>query len=133
MILVCWVLGDSIAQGVGWDLPNCGMRAQKGISSSEFNYKWLITYSGDKAIISLGSNDWSAITTETELIKLREHVTCRTVIWIIPAIKPAIRDAVFRIAQKFHDRTIDLIGIPREHDHVHPTGTGYQIIANLIR
>ena len=130
-MIECLILGDSIGVGIGMYKHGCEVHAKVGINSTAWNHRWLVNHiSSDLVIISLGSNDWSATVTGHELELLRRHITARRVIWIIPAIKPAIRSAVESIAHTNGDGTIDLLSVPRGPDHVHPTGTGYAWIAN---
>lgn len=134
----CIILGDSIAVGTGWAMPQCTTRAQKGISSINFNRKWLKTYSDRKVIISLGTNDKSlssddAEQTKIELIKLRRNIISNDVTWLIPAIKPLTRNAVYNVAYMFGDKTIDLLNISLSRDGIHPTIKGYHSLANMLR
>ena len=130
-MLECLILGDSIAVGTGWAKPHCEVHAKVGINSSNWNRTWLTNLSANKVIISLGANDWSPITTSHELTRLREHITAKRVIWLIPPNNPSIRNVVMSIAKANGDGTIDLLSIPRGPDHIHPTGAGYHMIANM--
>ena len=130
----CIVDGDSIGVGIGMYKHNCEVHAVTGINSLAWNRRFLVqNISADQVIISLGSNDWDAIITRRELVRLRYHITAGKVTWIIPAIKPAIRAVVESIAHINGDGMIDLLSVPLSPDHVHPTGTGYAMIAKELR
>jgi len=130
-MLECLVLGDSIAVGTSWYKPHCEVHAKVGINSRDWNRRWLThTMSANKVIISLGSNDWNPNITREEIEKLRGSIKANRVIWLIPAIKPTIRQVVKDVAAKHGDGMIDLVNIPRGPDHVHPTRVGYHMIAN---
>ena len=130
----CAILGDSIAVGISMYMHHCTVEARVGINSIAWNRSFLVqNISADHVIISLGSNDWSPTLTRRALFVMRSHITAGRVTWIIPAIKPDIRDVIERIALHNGDGMIDLLPLPRGPDHVHPTGTGYAMIAKELR
>jgi len=129
----CEIIGDSIAAGIAMYKHNCEVHAQVGINSATWNRRWLVNnIAADHVIISLGSNDWDTTETRRALFVLRSHITAARVTWLIPAIKPDIRDVIERIALHNGDGMIDLIAFPRGTDHVHPTGAGYALIASEL-
>lgn len=124
----CIILGDSIAHGIADVRQDCIAYAQVGISSREWNRRF-----GNRdltarvVVISLGSNDdWGSKTrSELEAIRHRAAGSCR-VLWILPAIKPAVRDIIFAIADAAGDDVLELLHV--SSDGVHPTGKGYTAI-----
>ena len=86
-------------------------------------------------IISLGANDHQGVKTEKELRKMREAVKGERVFWIDPGKdrKPVPHNAIVSIAAEYGDT---ILPRPKDHmsaDKVHPTGTGYKILANQTK
>ena len=132
-MLSCLVLGDSIAVGTAMYKPHCELHAKVGINSLAWTQHYLTNDLGaNKVIISLGSNDWNSGVTKHALETLRSNITSESkVIWLIPAIKPAIRTIVENIAHAHGDGMIDLLLVPRCSDHIHPTDAGYKLISHM--
>jgi hypothetical protein len=135
-MMLCLILGDSIAVGTHTLMPECLMNARSGISSREFNRTFLemptvrdLDY--HKVIISLGSNDTASGNTRDELERLRGTVQGKAVYWIMPAIdKPVVQDAVLAVAAAYGDHIVRIKNV--SPDGVHPTGQGYQKIVQSI-
>ncbi len=137
-MLECLIMGDSLAVGVGQVRKECVTYAKSGINSYDyFNRHVLHTNGSNKqaktVIISLGSNDTQKIRTAEELDSLRQLVKADQVYWILPAIKEDKRQAVWAVANKYHDRVIETRNHDLSADQVHPTGKGYKSIANQTR
>ena len=127
----CLVLGDSIAVGVSQARPECVAYAKVGINSRDWfnqNFKYS-PYIADTVIISLGSNDYKNIKTESELRTIRQLTISNRVYWILPAIKPDIRIAVNKIAKEFGDIVLERPIKDMSPDGIHPTGKGYKKLA----
>ena len=128
----CLIVGDSIAVGTAHARPECVSLSKGGINS----YNWNKQNAGNSVaartvIISLGSNDYRGIKTETELQHLRAVTKADRVFWILPAIKPHVQDIVRRVAAEHGDTVIPIIAL--QPDGVHPSAKGYQAIANSTR
>lgn len=126
----CMLIGDSIAVGTAFVMPQCQSIAQKGISSSRFVAELLKPVVSDTVIISLGSND-----RQVDLVSLktvRSAVTAKKVIWLIPYGHSDRRNAIIKLASEHGDGTIDIVPFTGA-DKVHPTQEGYKSIARDIQ
>ena len=137
-MLDCLIMGDSLAVGVGQIRKECVTYAKSGINSYDYvNRHVLHTNGADKqaktVIISLGSNDTKNIKTFEELDTLRQLVKADRVYWIVPAIKEDKRQAVWAVANKYHDPVIESRNHNLSPDGVHPTHKGYVSIANQTK
>ena len=137
-MLDCLIMGDSLAVGVGQIRKECVTYAKSGINSYDYvNRHVLHTNGADKqaktVIISLGSNDTKNIKTFEELDTLRQLVKADRVYWIVPAIKEDKRQAVWAVANKYHDHVIEARNHNLSPDGVHPTHKGYVSIANQTK
>ena len=137
-MLECLIMGDSLAVGVGQIRKECITYAKSGINSYDYvNRHVLHTNGADKqastVIISLGSNDTKNIKTFEELDTLRQLVKADRVYWIVPAIKEDKRQAVWAVANKYHDHVIEARNHNLSPDGVHPTHKGYVSIANQTK
>jgi hypothetical protein len=83
-----------------------------------------------KTIISLGSND-GYVESYEPMLALRELIQ-GDVIWILSANNEESRYAALVIAKQFGDGVVDTRSYPLSKDGVHPTGTGYKMIAESI-
>ena len=126
------ILGDSIAVGVAQQRTECVAYAKSGINSYNWNNKYNDKdFVANTVIISLGSNDTDKIQSFNELLALRQSVKSDRVYWIVPAIKPHIKEYLEIIAKHFNDT---LIKIPQvSKDGVHPTGQGYRELAERTK
>jgi len=137
-MLECLILGDSIAVGTSQARPECVSYSKGGWNSWQWNKDYLVKASTQLAktvIISLGANDHKGVKTEQELRKMREAINGDRVYWIDPGQdrKPIPHDAIVRIAKEYGDT---IIARPKNHmsaDGVHPTGTGYKMIAEQTK
>ena len=138
-MLECLILGDSIAVGTHQTRPECVSYAKGGITSQRFNRIYTQKFNSDTVIISLGSNDHSFIHTKDELIKLRQRIRAKKVYWILPAGNAKnsgvhimdIQLIVEEIAHRYQDWIIKIPNL--SEDGVHPTGKGYQRIAEITK
>jgi hypothetical protein len=130
----CYVMGDSIALGTARQLPQCWSDAKVGLNSQQALTRFVNNPFTDLTVISMGVNDKGTdIPTRDNLIVLRERVRSPIVIWILPT-DPGKKYTIEQVAYGFHDRTIDL-NEPDLYqwisplDHLHPTLTGYALVA----
>ena len=137
-MLECLIIGDSIAVGTSYYRKECVSYSKSGWNSWNWNKDYLAKASAQPAktiIISLGANDHKGIKTETELRKMREAIKGDRVFWISPGKerKPIPQDAIERIAKEYGDT---ILLRPEKHmsaDGVHPTGTGYKVLAEQVK
>ena len=137
-MLECLIIGDSIAVGTAMQRPDCVSYSRGGWNSWQWNKDYLAMASDKPTktlIISLGANDHRGVKTEAELRRMRSALKADRVFWISPGKerKPIPQEAIEKIAQEYGD-----IVLPRPEKHmssdgVHPTGTGYKVIANQTR
>jgi lysophospholipase L1-like esterase len=129
-MLDCLILGDSIAKGISDVRPECVAHVKSGINSRDWNDNYGAKVKSAKTtIISLGSNDYSQLNTEVELVALRSRIQEGRVFWILPAIKPQKQDLVREVARSFGDT---IVNIPElSPDRVHPTYRGYKQLGRL--
>ena len=137
-MLECLIIGDSIAVGTSYYRKECVSYSKGGWNSWQWNKDYLAKASAQPAktiIISLGANDHKGVKTEAELRKMRESIKGDRVFWISPGKerKPIPQDAIERIAKEYGDT---ILLRPEKHmsaDGVHPTGTGYKVLAEQAR
>ena len=130
----CMIIGDSIAVGVSMVRKECVSYSKGGWNSWQWNKDYLsqaTTKSYETIIISLGANDHKGVKTEFELRKMREAIKGKRVFWISPGKerKPIPQNAIEVIAKEYGDI---ILARPMAHmssDGVHPTMTGYKILA----
>ena len=134
----CMVIGDSIAVGVAMYRPECVSYSRGGWNSWQWNKDYLAhstTKPYETIIISLGANDHAGVQTEAQLRKMRSAIKGKRVFWIDPGKdrKPVPHNAIVNIATEYGDT---ILPRPKDHmsaDKVHPTGTGYKILANQTK
>lgn len=129
-MLECLILGDSIAVGVSYRLPECEVIAEIGINSFDY-YNVYVGQVGNanRYIISLGANDGYTNTAEV-IPKLRERLPKRAkVVWLVPANNREAIEAVLDLSARYGDNTLRLTDFPLAGDGVHLTGTGYNMLA----
>ena len=137
-MLECLIIGDSIAVGTSYYRKECVSYSKSGWNSWNWNKDYLAKAAAQPAktiIISLGANDHKGIKTEVELRKMREAIKGDRVFWISPGKerKPIPQDAIERIAKEYGDT---ILLRPEKHmsaDGVHPTGTGYKVLAEQAK
>ena len=129
----CLIIGDSIAYGVSTIRTECVAYVKSGISSRDWfsNNISKAPFAAKTVIISLGSNDLKNINTEAELISIRSNTKADCVYWILPAIKPNVQEIVYRVAKQNSDNVIVIDGL--SSDKVHPTTTGYRLLATKTK
>ena len=130
----CLIVGDSIAVGTHNLMPECIGYNRSGYTSAQWNKEYW-QFIGDKeakfAVISLGSNDYPAVDTYAELVKIRASIKAKRVYWIMPAIKWEVQNIITYIANKNGDSIIKITGLTR--DGVHPNVKGYNDIVTRVR
>lgn len=137
-MLDCMIIGDSIAVGVSQIRTECASIAKSGINSKAWNDKHLDMFSRVTArtlIISLGANDYKGIKTEENIRLLRNLADADRVFWLLPShkLKPDQVEAVKKIATEFGDTVIPRPETNISTDGVHPTYTGYKILAEKTK
>lgn len=131
IVVLCLSLGDSLAVGVGQQLPQCRVEAEIGITSARYAIEHRSPHYADRVVISLGVNDGAGANTLENLARVRSAVSARSVIWLLPFGHSDARAAIQTIARRFGDRTIDtspFVGV----DKLHPTEAGYRTLAQLV-
>ena len=128
----CYIMGDSIAQGLAINRKDCSSETQVGLNSKKAKIFWLNKgiLLKDKVIISLGVNDGSLNTTEN-LVFIRNNIKANQVIWILPPNKEK-SSIVRNLATNYGDFVLD-INSQLGKDNIHPTGKGYVNIAAHIK
>lgn len=130
-MIECLILGDSIAVGISQMRPECVVQAKSGINSEDYanglSHRFELIHA-KKTIISLGSND-GYVESYEPMLALRELLK-GDVIWILSSNNEESRFAVLTIAKQFGDSVVDTRAYPLSKDKVHPTTTGYKLIAS---
>jgi len=122
-------MGDSIAVGVGQNLPQCRTEAKVGVSSTQVVQRLKGDPAADRVVISLGANDGVlAADTLRNLTDLRKSVHARVVYWLLPASSANARKAIHIVAARHGDRVIDTQPFVGD-DRLHPTAAGYKTLA----
>lgn len=128
----CYIMGDSIAQGVAMNRKDCSSETQVGLNTKKAAQYWLNKgmLIKDKVIISLGVNDGNIDTTDN-LMLIRKNIKANQVIWILP---PKIDKSVVvrKVATNYGDFVLN-INSQLGKDNIHPTGKGYVNIAEHIK
>jgi len=133
-MLECLVIGDSVAVGVHQHMPQCKKLAHVGWNSGRWSSHYLdgTDISAGVVVISLGGNDRN-ISTLANLQYIRKRVTGHKVYWILPSHNnPQAAEAVLQVAAQYADVVLPR---PQQHmskDRVHPTQTGYALLAKEI-
>ena len=129
--MLCLSLGDSLAVGVGQQLPECRVEAEVGITSTRYVAEHRSPHAADRVVISLGVNDGAGTNTLENLTRVRSAVRARTVIWLLPFGHSDVRAAILTIARRFGDRTIDTSPYVGS-DKLHPSEAGYRTLAQMV-
>lgn len=128
----CYIMGDSIAQGVAMNREDCSSETQVGLNTKKAAQHWLNKgpIVKDKVIISLGVNDGN-INTKDNLMLIRKNIKANQVIWILPP-KHEKSMLVRKVASNYGDFVLN-INSQLGKDKIHPTGKGYVTIAKHIK
>jgi hypothetical protein len=126
-MLDCLILGDSIAVGVGQNLPQCQTIAKVGRSSSQVLAS-VKEVSKDLVVISVGSNDPRNPELLRNVRALRAKINAKYVVWLLPYDRSA-SGAVRQVASSNRDYLIDLHNFSTK-DGVHPAN--YKAVAKEI-
>lgn len=131
----CFVMGDSVAQGIAAQLPQCSSNTKVGLNTVQALTRFNQIPAAQTVIVSLGINDRDYPGTRTNLEAIRARIYANKVIWILPSGKLSFgtqkkKDALY-VAVKHGDemRNIDLT---ISADGIHPTERGYRAIANQL-
>jgi hypothetical protein len=116
-MLECLVLGDSIAVGVGQNLPQCEVIAKVGLSSSQVLAS-VKAVSKDLVVVSVGSNDPRNPELLRNVRALRAKLDAKYVIWLLPYDRSAA-GAIEQVAGSYRDYILDLRNYST-NDGVHP-------------
>jgi len=131
-MLECLIVGDSIAVGTHLARPRCAVMAHSGYNTRQWNQRYSQgQLAADTVIISLGTNDYPGIKTESELRTVRARVQAKRVYWILPSIKPDVQAIVRQIAVEHGDVILPIVNL--QPDQVHPTWAGYTAIAKATQ
>jgi hypothetical protein len=128
----CYIMGDSIAQGLAMNRKDCSSETQVGLNTQNAKLFWLKKgmMVKDKVIISLGVNDGNINTIEN-LAFIRNNIRANQVIWILPP-KEEKSIHVRSLATSYGDFVLN-INNQLGKDNIHPTGKGYVNIAAHIK
>lgn len=128
--MTCLILGDSIGVGLSEKLPECTRLATVGLSTAG----WLHRYGGlnayaphDYVVISLGSND-GRVYAMANLRRIRDQVTAKRVIWVLPACNELARRGIEHLAAYNGD---SVVSFQPGHDGVHPWS--YSLLAHDVK
>lgn len=128
----CFVMGDSIAQGIAAQMPVCASSNTKvGLNTRDAIAKFQDTPKADAIVVSLGINDDPHQPTEANLRAIRSRLSASQVIWVLPSHADK-KAAVQRVAGQFHDQTINIDRYISPVDGIHPTTPSYKTIANQL-
>lgn len=125
----CFVMGDSIAQGIALNLPQCQSNTKVGLNTTQAIKRFENIPHADLTIISLGIND-SFNGTSINLGAIRGRISSSKVIWILPSHQDK-KDAVELVAKVRGDKTIN-VDRHISKDGIHPTWHGYKSIATSL-
>lgn len=131
----CYILGDSIAQGVASYSNQCASATKVGLNTNDAR-KYFATKGPlyfDNLVISLGINDkGQPQKTMENLVAIRMNVKAKKVIWVLPNSYHAQEGQIVkRIATYYGDSFVDVTPVIGS-DRIHPTPEGYKIIANTL-
>lgn len=126
-MIECLVLGDSIAVGVGQNLPQCEVIAKVGLSSSQVLAS-VKAVSKDVVVVSVGSNDPKNPELLRNVRALRAKINAKYVVWLLPYDRSAA-GAVSQVASSNRDFVINLRDYAT-NDGVHPKN--YKILAKEL-
>ena len=128
----CYIMGDSIAQGLAMNRKDCSSETQVGLNTRKAAQYWLTkgVQVKDKVVISLGVNDGN-INTAANLKIIRNNIKANQVIWILPP-KEEKSSVVKSVATSYGDFVLN-INSQLGKDNIHPTGKGYIKIAEHIK
>jgi lysophospholipase L1-like esterase len=125
----CAIIGDSIAVGISHFRRDCYVDARSGRQAPQ---QQRVLNATNVLVISLGSNNGNALT-DQELRRIRDSAVGNPIVyWILPNRPEHARTVVNRVAASYNDRVLDTRPVIST-DQVHPTGRGYQILAEGTR
>jgi lysophospholipase L1-like esterase len=133
-MLDCLIVGDSIGVGVANVRKECVAYVKGGINSHQWLNKNIqnTPLIAKHVIISLGSNDHKHVKTESELRTIRQLTKADRVYWVLPSSKfPTQRDAIWKIANEYHDTILKTERM--QVDNIHPSWAGYKEIAEASK
>jgi hypothetical protein len=113
----CFVIGDSIAQGLRASLRECRFAVLVGIGTAAITAR--VPVNADVIVVSAGSNDYLTPGLLARLKALRSRAGSARIIWIRP-IPKAAATAVDIVAQAHGDAVVSFVVSPADPLHVHP-------------
>lgn len=119
----CLIIGDSIAVGLHQQMPTCSVLAHVGISSSGWAHGYGVhpLPPQDMVVVSLGSNDTGY--SLRYLRRIRDSITAKHVIWVLPACNEAVRRGIEHLAAYYRDA---IVAFEPGKDGIHPRS--YQVL-----
>lgn len=131
----CYILGDSIAQGVASYSTQCASATKVGLNTNDAR-KYFATKGPlyfDNLVISLGINDkGQPKKTMENLVAIRMNIKAKKVIWVLPNNNYSEQGQIVkRIANYYGDSFVDVTPVIGR-DRIHPTPEGYRVIANTL-
>lgn len=119
----CLILGDSIGVGIAKEI-NARYARQCDVTAVErATAKQILAWRKPRkiygtCIFAIGSNDEIGVALAAKVRRLRQSITTRRVIWLLPYSRERAY-LVNSVAVRFGDETLDLMRF-RSKDHVHP-------------
>lgn len=138
----CVIMGDSIANLLGWAAQECVTIAVSGITSEDYTKRFPGLIETPLAVISIGTNDLGgpAMTNNVvvdpapKIALLRSRVHATHVVWLRPSlIAPASVAAVDKVSAEHGDAVIDIAAEAWRGDAIHPTQAGMERIAAALQ
>jgi hypothetical protein len=119
----CLILGDSIGVGIAKEINaryarQCDVRAVERATTDQISAWWKPRKIYGASIFAIGSNDDLGAALAAKLIRLRQSIATRRVIWLLPYSRERAY-LVNSVAIRFGDETLDLMRF-RSKDHIHP-------------
>ncbi len=131
-MLLCAILGDSLAAGVAMTRRDCMSDTQTGIASQAYAAAYTMRVSAATVLISLGVNDGPpTIGTVRHLTDLRAGVSGRHVYWLMPARPELTRSLIQALAAAHGDQVIETWGAAGP-DGLHLSRKAYHAIGKML-
>ncbi|WP_298674333.1 hypothetical protein [uncultured Sphingomonas sp.] len=129
----CLILGDSIGVGIAKEINaryarQCDVTAVERATTDQILAWRKPRKIYGASIFAIGSNDEISAALAAKLSRLRQSITTRRVIWLLPYSRERAY-LVNSVAVRFGDETLDLMRF-RSKDHVHPIS--YRDISKVL-
>lgn len=132
----CYIIGDSIAQGISQHIKECASATKVGLNTNLAHTSFTKhgVLSANRIIISLGINDKAQGTkTLINLSDIRENLKAEKIIWILPNTNYREQHTIVKkIAEHYGDSYLDITTVISS-DGIHPTISGYKKIAQSLQ